>query len=198
MTAPNPTSHPAPGVPVQPPHRPGIERDFADVYAEHFDFVWRTVRRLGVPERSLDDAAQDVFIVVHRRLPDFEGRSSIRSWVFAIHHGWGKKINPVAAYKAGMRKIEDLHPLVELGVKNGLTLGDIQDWSEMELRDHQGFTERLVKNQRQNPLLHCVWGNEAWNADGPFGHGADEIRNWKHAVSRVGFAQVYWPLTAMC
>jgi RNA polymerase sigma-70 factor (ECF subfamily) len=84
MTAPSPTSHPAPGVPVQPSHRPGSERDFADLYGRHFDFVWRTVRRLGVPERSLDDAVQDVFIVVHRRLPDFEGRSSIKSWVFAI------------------------------------------------------------------------------------------------------------------
>jgi len=84
MTAPTPSSHPAPGVPVPPPHRPGAERDFGEVYTQHFDFVWRTARRLGVPDRSLDDAVQDVFIVVHRRLADFEGRSSIKSWVFAI------------------------------------------------------------------------------------------------------------------
>jgi len=57
---------------------------FERVYAEHFDFVWRTARRLGVPERSVDDAVQDVFIVVHRRLGEFEGRSSVKTWLFGI------------------------------------------------------------------------------------------------------------------
>ena len=58
--------------------------DFTAVYEEHFAFVWRSMRRLGVPDRLLDDAAQDVFIVVHRRLGEFEGRSTLKSWLFAI------------------------------------------------------------------------------------------------------------------
>jgi RNA polymerase sigma-70 factor (ECF subfamily) len=58
--------------------------DFTAVYDQQFAFVWRSLRRLGVPERLLDDAAQDVFIVVHRRLGEFEGRASIKSWLFAI------------------------------------------------------------------------------------------------------------------
>jgi RNA polymerase sigma-70 factor (ECF subfamily) len=58
--------------------------DFTAVYDEHFAFVWRSMRRLGVPDRLLDDAAQDVFIVVHRRLAEFEGRSTLKSWLFAI------------------------------------------------------------------------------------------------------------------
>lgn len=58
--------------------------DFTAVYDEHFAFVWRSLRRLGVPERLLDDAAQDVFVVVHRRLGEFEGRASVRSWLFGI------------------------------------------------------------------------------------------------------------------
>jgi RNA polymerase sigma-70 factor (ECF subfamily) len=57
---------------------------FDDVYAEHFSFVWRSVRRLGVDASAVDDVVQDVFLVVHRRLSDFEGRSSIRSWLFGI------------------------------------------------------------------------------------------------------------------
>jgi RNA polymerase sigma-70 factor, ECF subfamily len=63
-----------------------VERpaDFETVYEEHFAFVWRTVRRLGVPERSVDDAVQDVFVVVHRRLRSFEGRSSVRTWLYGI------------------------------------------------------------------------------------------------------------------
>jgi RNA polymerase sigma-70 factor (ECF subfamily) len=57
---------------------------FDDVYTDHFAFVWRILRTLGVPEAGLDDAAQDVFVVVHRRLPEFEGRAAITTWLFAI------------------------------------------------------------------------------------------------------------------
>ena len=64
--------------------RAATEYNFAEVYNQHFAFVWRTVRRLGVAERALDDAVQDVFVVVHRRLGDFEGRSSLKSWIFGI------------------------------------------------------------------------------------------------------------------
>lgn len=58
--------------------------EFAAVYEDHFAFVWRSLRRLGVAEAQLDDAAQDVFLVVYRRLPDFEGRSSLKTWIFGI------------------------------------------------------------------------------------------------------------------
>jgi RNA polymerase sigma-70 factor (ECF subfamily) len=58
-------------------------RDFEAIYAEHFRNVWRTLRRLGVSEEQLDDAAQDVFIVVDRKLPSFDGRSP-RGWLYAI------------------------------------------------------------------------------------------------------------------
>jgi RNA polymerase sigma-70 factor, ECF subfamily len=57
---------------------------FRDVYEQHFEFIWRSARRLGVPEASLDDVVQDVFVTVYRRLPDFEGRSQVKTWVFGI------------------------------------------------------------------------------------------------------------------
>lgn len=60
--------------------------DFAEVYEEHFTFVWKSLRRLGVPPASIDDAAQDVFVVVHRKLETFEGRSSLKTWLFGIAH----------------------------------------------------------------------------------------------------------------
>lgn len=56
----------------------------AEVYREHFRFVWRSLRRLGVPEADTQDAAQDVFLVVHRKLSDFEGRSRMTTWLFSI------------------------------------------------------------------------------------------------------------------
>jgi RNA polymerase sigma-70 factor (ECF subfamily) len=57
---------------------------FDEVYAENFAFVWRVLRTFGVADAQLEDAAQDVFVVVHRRLPEFEGRATIRTWLFAI------------------------------------------------------------------------------------------------------------------
>lgn len=58
--------------------------DFARVYAETFDFVWRLLVRFGVPAPDLPDAAQEVYLVVHRRLADFEGRSKLTTWLFRI------------------------------------------------------------------------------------------------------------------
>jgi RNA polymerase sigma-70 factor (ECF subfamily) len=54
------------------------------IYAEHYDFVWRSALRLGAPESAAADAVHDVFLVVARRLDEFEGRSSIKTWLFAI------------------------------------------------------------------------------------------------------------------
>jgi RNA polymerase sigma-70 factor (ECF subfamily) len=55
-----------------------------DVYAQHFDFVWRSARRLGMRPPQLEDVVQEVFMVVQRRLTSFEGRSTLRTWLFAI------------------------------------------------------------------------------------------------------------------
>lgn len=57
---------------------------FAALYREHFGFVYACLLRLGVPRASVEDAVQDVFVTVHRRLGEFEGRSSLRSWLFGI------------------------------------------------------------------------------------------------------------------
>jgi RNA polymerase sigma-70 factor, ECF subfamily len=55
-----------------------------EIYDRYFDFVWRSLRRLGVLADDLEDATQDVFVVVHRRVALFEGRSTIKSWLFGI------------------------------------------------------------------------------------------------------------------
>lgn len=61
-----------------------VRPSFDELYAEHFAFVWRNLRRLGVAESAVSDAAQDVFLVVHRRLDDYEPRAPLRSWVYSI------------------------------------------------------------------------------------------------------------------
>ena len=63
---------------------PRVALDVAAVYQGHFDFVWRTAKRLGVQGAHVDDVVQEVFIVVHRRAAEFEGRSALRTWLFGI------------------------------------------------------------------------------------------------------------------
>jgi RNA polymerase sigma-70 factor (ECF subfamily) len=62
----------------------GAPLTFDAVYEDSLDFVWRSLQSLGIRGDALDDAVQDVFLVVHRRLADFEARSSVRTWVFGI------------------------------------------------------------------------------------------------------------------
>lgn len=58
--------------------------DFQRVYDEHFPFVWKSLRRLGVREVDTADAAQEVFLVAYRKLDEFEGRSKLSTWLFGI------------------------------------------------------------------------------------------------------------------
>src|SRR5215475_4198677 len=68
---------------LAPPHAAAVPA-FDDVYAAHVEFVWRVLRTLGVPDAQIEDAVQDVFVVVHRRLAEWQGRAAITTWLFAI------------------------------------------------------------------------------------------------------------------
>lgn len=60
------------------------EIHFEEIYRDELDYVWSTLRRLGIPDRDREDLAHDVFVVVHRRLPDFELGRPVRPWLFGI------------------------------------------------------------------------------------------------------------------
>jgi RNA polymerase sigma-70 factor (ECF subfamily) len=57
---------------------------FREVFEQHAGSVGRTLRYLGVAEADLMDAAQEVFLVVNRRYAEFEGRSSLSTWIHEI------------------------------------------------------------------------------------------------------------------
>lgn len=78
-----------------------------DIYEESFDFVWRSARRMGVAESSVDDVVQEVFLVAHRRLADFEGRSRVETWLFGI------LLRVVSDHRRTLRRKGGLAPLPE-------------------------------------------------------------------------------------
>jgi len=60
---------------------PADNRRLTEMFHQHFDFVWRSVRRLGVPSPNVDDAAQEVFVVASRRLASIE-RGKEKAFLF--------------------------------------------------------------------------------------------------------------------
>ncbi len=66
------------------PERISASPGIAEVYDAHVDFVARMARGLGVPPSGVGDVVQDVFLAVHRKLDDFEGRSKLRTWIASV------------------------------------------------------------------------------------------------------------------
>ncbi|MDX2018911.1 MAG: sigma-70 family RNA polymerase sigma factor [Deltaproteobacteria bacterium] len=64
-----------------PPARP-LSVD--SIYDSHAHFVWLTLQRMGIWASDLEDACQDVFIVVHRRLHTYDRAAKLTAWLFGI------------------------------------------------------------------------------------------------------------------
>jgi RNA polymerase sigma-70 factor (ECF subfamily) len=106
------------GEPASEPRVAPRRPTFDVVYDESFHFVWRSIRRLGVDEASLDDVAQEVFFVVHQKLPEFAGRSTIKTWLSSIvlyvvrHHRrtWRRKDSRHAPAPDRLEELPDTRP----------------------------------------------------------------------------------------
>lgn len=61
-----------------------MELDPAAVIRSYAPFVWRVLRHQGVPSAQLEDSSQEVFLLIFRRLAEFEGRSSLSTWVYGV------------------------------------------------------------------------------------------------------------------
>jgi RNA polymerase sigma-70 factor (ECF subfamily) len=109
---------------VAPPsQRPAFHREspeFDAIYQEHSDLAWRTLRRYGVPDASIDDAIQDVFMVVHTRFTSFEGRSSLRTWIFGIARRVARDHRPSARAQGEGVGADSLEALPDVASKSPL------------------------------------------------------------------------------
>jgi RNA polymerase sigma-70 factor (ECF subfamily) len=57
---------------------------FSEVYRQYFDFVWATVRHLGISGAAIDDVVQESFIAIHSKLHTVQRPESLRSWVYGV------------------------------------------------------------------------------------------------------------------
>jgi RNA polymerase sigma-70 factor (ECF subfamily) len=138
-----------------PPTGPG-SFSFDEVYDEHFDYVYRIVSRLSAG-RDVDDLVQDVFVVVHRKVGDFDGQAPITSWLFKIAY------RVVRAHQRKQRVRGALFSLFEKEVDRE------EAPRQLQLVEHAKRTEttlaalhRLSFKKRAVLLLHSV---EGWSCE---------------------------------
>jgi RNA polymerase sigma-70 factor (ECF subfamily) len=132
-----------PGASAPSPNQPNLVLPtFEAVYAEEFAFVWRNLRRMGVRDASLRDATQDVFLVVHRRLGEFERRAPLRSWLFSI-------VKRVASHHRRTQQRRDVNNDEEADALPGAWTGPEQHAADSEaLRFFLSLLEELDDDKR--------------------------------------------------
>lgn len=63
---------------------PVADPDCLAAFKNEFDYLFRTMRRLGVPASEIEDLLQEVFLVVFARWGDYDKKRSLRAWLFGI------------------------------------------------------------------------------------------------------------------
>lgn len=156
-------------------------QDFAGLYQEYFAFVWRTMAALGVAEAGLDDAVQDVFVVVHRRLNEFERRASAKTWLFSIAHRVALNHRRRERRKGGLDALSPKLP--STGPDPFETALHRQSW-----RFVQRFLEGIDDDKRAVFVLCLLEGASAREASEALGVKVNTIYSRLHAV-RAAFRE---------
>lgn len=160
-----------------PPQPSGHVPPFREIYREHFGFVFRTLRALGVPGASLDDAVQEVFVVVHRRLGDFEGRSTLRTWLFSITHKVALNARRRERRKGG------LSPL-DVDTPDPRRSPEEQTEAARSWRFVHGFLENLDEGKRAVFVLCLLEEATAVEAADALGIPVNTVYSRLHALRR--------------
>jgi RNA polymerase sigma-70 factor (ECF subfamily) len=127
--------------------------DFERVFSEHSAFAWRVLARHGVREADLEDVCQEVFMVVLKALPGFEGRSSIRTWIYGIC----RRVAANQRKRAMNRRetlAEDVESIADDGPAEAEAFAALAQKQSLELLD--GLLERLPAAQREVFVLYEV------------------------------------------
>ena len=102
----------------------------------------------------------------------FHHMAGQRSWSFGVDHhiasalkerkfgqaikNIGEMVNSVSAHKRGLEKFKAMTPEISLLLKHGLTVGEMQDWSEGLLREQGGLTETVARKLGAEKLTNLI------------------------------------------
>jgi len=131
--------------------RAGSSDAFSAIVREHSQYVFRVLRALGVRGADVEDLCQETFLVVHRKLPSYEPRAALRSWIYGI------ALRVVSDYrKRAHRKrealVERLPEQLTAAQQHNL-LEQQEDWELLDTLLHA-----LGEEQRQVFVLYEIEG----------------------------------------
>jgi RNA polymerase sigma-70 factor (ECF subfamily) len=121
------------------------------LYDAHFDFAWRTARRLGLPEADVEDAVQEAFEVVFHRLGDFQG-GRFSTWLFRI-------VANVVAARLRRRRVRDFFGgLLKASHHDQAPSDERRVEARSTLATVQAILQKLSREKREVFALHEVEG----------------------------------------
>ncbi|HEY5955335.1 MAG TPA: RNA polymerase sigma factor [Polyangiaceae bacterium] len=138
------------------PHQEQSEQtaEFRRVVDDHVSFLWRALRHLGVRERDLEDVCQDVFLVAHRRMADFRGDSTLRTWLYGIAVRLASEHRRRAQVR---REIPTSEPPLDAAVDRGDEVQADQQLERHELRHRlHRILEQLDEDKRAVFVLYEI------------------------------------------
>jgi RNA polymerase sigma factor (sigma-70 family) len=170
-----------------PPPAPQGRPTFDEVHAQGAAYVYRTLWRLGVAEADCPDAAQDVFVIVHRRLPAYQPRNRLRAWLRKIAAGVAGEYRRKREREDVMDREVDVASVAEppiraqVDVSEGsarrelamyllqqvepeklrpiLVMHDLEEMTSAEIAEELGLTEEVVEKRlhRARAEFKAAW-----------------------------------------
>lgn len=132
--------------------------DFATLYDAWFEHVTRWLRALGAPTADIEDLAQEVFLVVRRRLPDFDGRN-VAGWLYRIssrqvlQHGRRRWI----------QKVFSIRPTIDI---EALPDGRAGAFAALETKEMRGRLEKiLAKMSEKRRVVFMLFEVESYSGE---------------------------------
>lgn len=84
--------------------------DFRELFVSQFSWVCRTLRRLGVRPGDLEDAAQEVFVSVHKKLEGYDPDRPVRPWLAAFTYRVAANQNRLARHRREVQQDLETEP----------------------------------------------------------------------------------------
>jgi RNA polymerase sigma-70 factor (ECF subfamily) len=84
-----------------------VAEEFRQLFDQHYDYVWSSLRRLGVHERDLEDVVHDVFLEVHAKLDTYDRTRPAKPWLFAFAFRFASDYRRLARHRTSLDGASD-------------------------------------------------------------------------------------------
>lgn len=149
---------PAEGVDARPDEATrlpsGVPHTFPAVYHAYFTQVVGWMRAMGIPQADLEDLAQEVFLVVRRKLPQFR-EGSLAAWLYKIAEHKSRNYRRLAWFRSVFL------PGRTLDTVDAVSVGESPAKALEQKEDRQtiaAMLARMTDKRRETLLLFEVEG----------------------------------------